>query len=337
MAKKDTGNIDLNGKDVLSDPAMEKVIAAQAKVNELKREVSALRKDREQLLEEYADAQQARKVLRSPSSRPKAGKADTVRMVFGDVHGMRMDHKAVNAVLQDIRLFQPDEIVLLGDIVECGGWLAKHQPVGFVASCDYSYQEDIQAADWFLEEIQMAAPEAVIHYIEGNHEDRVERWVVDQVSAHKREAEFLLNLCGPRQLLRIEDRGIHWYSRHEAHVAGLPRGWIKLDKMHYTHSLTYSKNAARQAAERAAGNVTYGCTHRADTATIILPAVGIVKAFNPGCLSQMQPIWRHSDPTGWSQGYNVEFIARSGNFQVVPVPIWRGESLAGAMIDRLTG
>ena len=32
--------------------------------------------------------------------------------------------------------------------------------------------------------------------------------------------------------------------------------------------------------------------------------------------------------------YGIDIIAKSGNFQRFHVPIWRGESLAGAMIQR---
>jgi hypothetical protein len=45
-------------------------------------------------------------------------------------------------------------------------------------------------------------------------------------------------------------------------------------------------------------------------------------------------MWRHSDPTNWNQGYDIDFITASGNFQRIHVPIWRGESLAGAMVER---
>ena len=154
--------------------------------------------------------------------------------------------------------------------------------------------------------------------------------------ASKRDADFLLSLASPAALLRLKERGIMYYRRSEIYGDGLPRGWIQLGKMYYTHSLTYSKNAARDAAAKTAGNVTYFCTHREDTASIVFPSVGLVKAMNPGCLSQMQPIWKHSDPTSWSQGYQVEYIATSGNFQAIHVPIWRGESLAVAMVERLT-
>jgi hypothetical protein len=272
-----------------------------------------------------------------PKSRPAPAhqsKSESVRVTAGDVHGMMMDRAAVDAFLRDVKTLNPDEIVLGGDIVECGGWLAKHMPIGFVATCDYSYQEDVRAAAWFLDELQEAAPNAALHYLEGNHEDRVERWCVDQTMAHGRDADFLRLAFSPFALLRLEERGIPYYRRTEIYGAGLPRGWMKIGRMFFTHSLAYSKNAARDAAIKTAGNVTYFCTHREDTATVVFPGVGIVKAFNPGCLSQMQPIWKHSDPTSWSQGYGIDFIAKSGSFLRVHVPIWRGESLAGSMITR---
>jgi hypothetical protein len=326
--------VDIKGKIVTGDAAMEKVIEAQARINASKRLSDALKKDRDELLAEYTDLRNARKVPVSPAKAKRTGKAETVRVSFGDVHGMMMDRDAIGAMLRDVKTLNPDEIILGGDIVECGGWLAKHQPIGFVATCDYTYQEDIEAANTFLDALQRAAPQAEVHYIEGNHEDRVERWCVDQTMAHKRDAEFLRQAFAPQFMLRLKDRGIAYYGRHDIHEAGLPRGWIRRGKMFFTHSLTYSKNAARDAASVTAGNVTYFCTHREDSATIVFPAVGIVKAFNPGCMCQMQPIWKHSSPTSWSQGYALDFIAKSGNFQRIHVPIWRGESLAGAMIER---
>jgi hypothetical protein len=319
---------------VSGDDAIRKVIDAQSKLEDMRRELSALRKDRDDLLKEYSDMRNARKVP-TVKAKPRASAGrDRVRVCVGDVHGMMMDKDAVAAFLADVRLLDPDEVVLGGDILECGGWLAKHQPIGFIALSDYSYQEDINAANWFLDELQKAAPRAEFHYIEGNHEDRVERWIVDQVMAHKRDAEFLYEAFSPRSMLRLAERGMPYYRRSEVYVEGCPRGWIKLGKMFFTHTLGRGKNAASQAASKTAGNVTYFCTHREDTATVVFPSVGLVKAFNPGCLCSMQPVWMNSDPTNWSQGYGVDIVTPSENFQRMHVPIWRGESLAGAMIER---
>jgi hypothetical protein len=327
----------IGSRNVSGDTAIGKVIDIQSRMDELRRENAALKKDRSALLSEYQDMQNARPVPKLDTRKAVATRADKVRVSFGDVHGMMMDTAAVQAMFADIKRLDPDEIVIGGDLLECGGWLAKHQPLGFVAQCDYTYQEDVRAANAFLDTLRECAPRAVIHYLEGNHEDRVERWIVDQVMANKRDGQFLMDLASPRVLLRLAERDIAYYRRTEIYADGLPRGWIRLGKMFFTHSLTYSKNAARDAAQKTAGNVSYWCTHREDTASIVFPGVGLVKAFNPGCLCQMQPIWRHSDPTSWSQGYAVDYIAPSENFQRIHVPIWRGESLAVAMVDRFQG
>ena len=324
---------ELAGKTISGDDAIRKVIDAKAEAEKLRREVSALKKDRDDLLAEYTDMRLARPV---PTVKAKARKVggDRIRVSFGDVHGMLMDKEAVAAFLADLKLLDPDEVVIGGDILECGGWLAKHQPLGFISSCDYTYQEDVAAANWFLDEVQKAAPRAVIYYIEGNHEDRVERWIVDETMAHKRDAQFLYDAFSPETMLRLKERGIQFFRRSITYVEGAPRGWIKLGKMFFTHTLGKGKSAAAQAASKTAGNVTFFCTHREDTATIVFPSVGLVKAFNPGCLCSLQPVWMHSDPTSWSHGYAIDVVAASDNFQRLHVPIWRGESLAGAMIER---
>lgn len=327
----------LQGKydgDMLAKPIERRMLEAESRLKEHKIQLNAVKRERDELLSEFMDMRTARPVPKSPAAKLATSKADTVRVSFGDLHGMMMDRGAVAALLRDLRVLDPDEIVMLGDMLECGGFLAQHHAVGFVALTDYSYQEDVKATNWFLDEVQKAAPRAVMHFLVGNHTERIERWCVDKAMSNKLDSQFLLDAIGPQAVLRLNERGVNFYRRSEIYHDGLPRGWLRLGKMCYVHELGLSKNAARDAAIRSAVNVTFGHTHRADEATVVFPGVGIVKAFNHGCLSQVQPIWKHSDPTSWSQGYGIEIIAKSGNFQHIHVPIWRGESLAGAMIER---
>jgi hypothetical protein len=322
---------DLSDKRVSSDQAMGEVIQARAKVIALQKEISAIKRDRDDVYQEFRDLQAAKRP--KPHKSPKASKGDKplVRVIANDVHGSMMDRPAVDAFIADLKRWNPDEIILNGDIVECGGFLAAHHTLGYVAQTSYSYQDDIEAANWFLDEIQKAAPKAVIHYLEGNHEDRVERWVVDQTMRHQRDAEFLRGLVAPNALLQLDARGINFYRRSVEYVPGLPPGWIKLGKIFFVHELSGSKNAARDSVTRTAGNVVYAHTHREDSASVVLPGVGLVKAWNPGCLCQRQPLWRNSDPTGWSHGYAVQFVEESGEFLHLNIPIWEGRSLAGDM------
>lgn len=326
--------LDLRGREVSSDDAIRKVIDAQAKLKEARDEIAALKKDREDLLGEYSDMVGRRKPTKSPMMKRTFSGKDRVRLSCADLHGMMADMSAVEAFLADVRILDPDEVILGGDMVECGGWLAKHMAIGYVAQTTYSYQDDIGACNWFLDNLQQAAPHAKIIFMEGNHEDRVERWCVDQTMSHHRDSEFLRKAFAPQFLLRLAERGIEYVRRSEVHVTGLPPGWIKLGKMYFCHELCGGKSAATAAVAKTGGNVTFFHTHQASTATLVLPAVGIIKAFGVGCLCQRQPLWRHSDPSNWSHGYAIDIIAEDESFQHIDVPIWDGKSLASAMIGR---
>ncbi len=326
---------DLTSKHISGDEVIGEVIAARAKLAKMQRELAAVTKDRDDLLLEYGDLQKA-KYPAPPKPRPRAAtKDDFVRIIINDVHGSTMDREAVEAFLADLKDWNPDEIVLNGDIIECGGFLAAHHTLGYVAQTEYTLQDDIAAGNWLLDEIQKAAPKAVIHYLEGNHEDRIERWIVDQTMRHARESEFLRKLIGPETLLLLNERGVRYYRRGEHHLEGLPPGWIKLGKIFFTHELGGGKNAASSAVGKTAGNVVFAHTHQADESTLVLPGVGLVKAWNPGCLCQRQPLWRHSNPTNWSHGYAVQFVSKSGDFLHLNIPIWGGKSLVGSMRTRM--
>lgn len=331
----ETPGHELSAKRVSGDEAINEVIAARAKVAALKRELSAVTKDRNDLLLEYGDLQKA-KYPAPPKPRARVSKnEDFVRVIANDVHGSIMDRPAVEAFLADLKAWNPDEVVLNGDIIECGGFLAAHHTLGYVAQTEYTLQDDIAVGNWFLDEVQKAAPRAVIHFIEGNHEDRIERWIIDQTMRHARESEFLRLLIGPEKLLRLAERGIRYYGRGKHHIEGLPPGWIKLGKIFFVHELGGGKNAASAAVGRTAGNVVFAHTHQSDESTMVLPGVGLVKAWNPGCLCQRQPLWRHSNPTNWSHGYAVQFIAKSEEFLHLNIPIFEGRSLAGEMMARM--
>lgn len=318
----------LEDRKISSDEVIGDVVAARSNVAKLKRELAAVTKDRNELLVEYSNLQEAKYPVPSKVKVKATKKRELVRVIANDVHGSAMDRQAVGAFLHDLKKWDPDEVILNGDIVECGGFLAAHHTLGYVAQTAYSWQDDIAAGNWLLDEIQKAAPRAVIHFIEGNHEDRVERWIVDQTMRHSRDAEFLRELISPSTLLRLKERGVNYYRRGIHHVQGLPPGWIKLGNIFFVHELGGGKNAASAAVGRTAGNVVYAHTHQEDSATLVLPAVGLVKAWNPGCLCARQPLWRHSNPTGWSHGYAVQFVSSSGEFLHLNVPIWEGRSLA---------
>jgi len=149
------------------------------------------------------------------------GADDIIRVIVPDTHGALVDTGALAALLSDVKTLDPHEIILLGDHVDCGGFLAQHHVMGYVADADYTYEEDIAAANAFLDALQKAAPRAKIEYIEGNHERRVETWCVTQTLRNRKDAEGLRNLLSPEFRLSLKERGIAYY-RQGNFYDGLP-------------------------------------------------------------------------------------------------------------------
>lgn len=106
-------------------------------------------------------------------ARPATG-STRLRIIIPDSHGNHIDEGAMSAFLADLKSLKCDkstEIVMLGDHLDCGGWLAQHHVLGYVAEIgETSYVNDFKSANFFLDEIMSRANGATIHYIEGNHE-----------------------------------------------------------------------------------------------------------------------------------------------------------------------
>lgn len=101
-----------------------------------------------------------------------------------DTHGCYVDPEAISAFLGDLESISGSvrEIVMLGDHLECGAFLAGHYTLGYVSEADFSHQQDIDACNDLLDKIQKTCPKANIWYIEGNHERRIVRWCMTQRS-----------------------------------------------------------------------------------------------------------------------------------------------------------
>jgi hypothetical protein len=240
-----------------------------------------------------------------------------------------MNRAAVAAFLGDVKKLQPHEIYLLGDIIDCGGFLAAYHTWGYVAESTYTYDDDVLAANLFLDHLPAAAPNAKIELVEGNHEQRVEKWCITTAmrGGNPRDAEGLLKRNAPQYLLKLAERGIPYYRMSECYDGLTVPGTIKRGKMHYTHgSFVTAKHATDKILGKFAGNVSFGNTHREQAERVRRVGSGIVGAYNAGCLCEIQPLWQNTNPTDWTHGHGVEFVAQSGSFLRINVPIIDGTS-----------
>lgn len=266
-----------------------------------------------------------RKKAPKASGRTK-GKASFVRLLFGDVHGEHLDKAAVAAFLADVSILQPKEIVCIGDLIDCGGFLSAHKTLGVVAELAITYEEDVAAGNMILDELQTRAPGAPFVYIEGNHENRVNRWICEQVLGNAANADYLRRLFGTAAVLNLEKRGVRFIERH-SHYDGLSiSGAVKLAPHGIaTHGeQACGKYASNRLLERLGESVFHGHTHRLG-AVYAERVTGPIGAFNTGCLCQLRPLYMLTKTTDWMHGYVAQVCSNDG-FLAVPVPIIGGRS-----------
>jgi hypothetical protein len=299
---------------------------------ELKAELALTRRQLELVTQELTASRKVKPInLELPKRRPKL-KGDIIRVAIPDTHGAKVDKRALAACLSDVKTMQPQEVILLGDHVDCGGFLAQHHVMGYVAETAYSYSDDVSAANDMLDALQLAATNAKIEYLEGNHCRRVETWCITGTLRHPKDAEMLRQALAPEFRLKLKDRGIPYYRQSVCYDGLTVPGVIKRGKCFYFHGFSTAKFAVSTTQSKVAGNCVFAHTHRAQSDITSPISTGEIGAWNPGCLCEKQPLWQHTRPTDWTHGYAVQLISHTGKFLHLNVPIIDGASLLTSLI-----
>ncbi len=252
-----------------------------------------------------------------------------LRVCVPDSHGEHIDLPARDAFLRDLKSLNPDEVVLLGDHIDCGGVFTSHAR-SYTNEMTESFEDDTDATNAFFDLLQKAAPKARIHYLEGNHEARIERWAAQTFPSAK-DARKFLRAMGPEAVLKLKDRGIKYYRGDTCYQGiGIP-GTIRLGKVYFTHGISASSNATQVHLVRFGDNVVHGHTHRAASVHGRTVRSGVIGAWCPGTLAKLQPLYRHTAPTNWSHGYGLQAVSHTGRFVHFNVPLVNGESMLGAV------
>lgn len=262
----------------------------------------------------------------------------TLRVLVPDSHGCFIDQAAAAAMIADIKMLQPASIILLGDHLDCGGFLAEHHTWGYVAEADYTFEDDCNATNQFLDAIQAAAPAATIEYLEGNHERRIEKWIVTDAlrcgKGSRQDVAMLNKLFSTEIVLHLAKRGIPIYKQGEWYDGCHVPGTIKRDNCYFTHGQYTAKAAAAAHLSKYNANVWFGHTHRMDLATKRTVASGPIGAWNPGCLCQLQPFWQHQNLTDWVNGYGIQLVQSGLGHLNLQIPIIDNVSYLSPLINR---
>ena len=260
----------------------------------------------------------------------KAAKGSYVRVFCPDTHGHSIDPAAAAAFLKDLKLLRPRKLYLLGDHLDCSGFLSQHFTLGHLSELEHTYEDDVASCNDFLDRVQAAIdPQCSIIYLEGNHEARIEKWIINAVLRNGQDGAFLRRLMGPEAVLHLDKRNIRYISKGKFYDGCKIQGTIKDGSLYITHGTRHGRGAAQSMLQRFGANVVFGHIHRLMSASSRTVAGGEIHAWSCGCLSLQQPTYMHCDPSEFVQGYGIQ-IVRGRSYLHVNVPITDGvSSLSG--------
>ena len=291
--------------------------------------------DRTKQLEKIIERQQAQiERLRRPRTRPskptarKNGKQRPFLHVFcGDSHGAYEDKAAVSAFLSDLAILKPKRLTHVGDVLEAGTFLAQHHVIGTVAESEYTFEDDVLAANNFWDGVHHATPNTELDLIEGNHDCRIEKACVTWALQKQIDAAYLRKLFSPEVVLNLEKRGIKFTKRTDYAPGVSVSGTRKLDfGMLVQHGESaISANGTMNLLRRLGTHVIHGNNHRLGV-VYLETAKGVIVGMATGCLCQRRRLWNLTRCTDWVHGYGVMVVEPGKGFTCFPVPIIDGVS-----------
>lgn len=246
------------------------------------------------------------------------------------------DEQAMAVALSVIRYAKPDLIVNLGDFVDLAEFGRFEQEPAFAMTT----QAGLDRAHLFLAEQRKAAPSAEIVMLEGNHDRRLQKSIINNAKAafglrQANTPESWPVLSMPH-LLRLDDLGV-------TYVEGYPAGehWIN-DNLVAIHGAKVRSNGSTAAAviddERV--SVIFGHVHRIELQHKTRRTRDGAKrnfAATPGCLCRLDgavPSTKSSTDVfgrpvagweNWQHGVGVvDYEPGDGRFHLELVPIHDG-------------
>lgn len=224
-----------------------------------------------------------------------------------DTHRPYHDQRVWALMLKAAQAFKPDVITTLGDFADFYA-VSSHSKNPQRAAC---LEDEIRDVREGLDELgQLGAKE--LHFVSGNHEDRLDRYIMQNASA-------LWGMANISDVLGLKDKGWKYtpYKRH-----------LTLGKLHITHEVgNAGKYAHYQAQSAFESNVIIGHTHRIGYTVVGnakgKPHVGAMLGWL-GSFEDVDYMHRVKALRDWAHGFGIGYQTSDGAVHVTPVPVVNG-------------
>ena len=225
-------------------------------------------------------------------------------VILPDIHTKLAISKEYKVVKKYIAANNPDEIVILGDFMEVEAFSAWDSKKRMLME-GRRYAKEVAFANKELDFLQKHCKK--ITFIEGNHENRVERYIEENP-----ELDGIINIP---IVLKLKERGIEWFTEGE---------FYKISKMYFTHGISTTQAHAKATMMKIGANICYGHTHRYDTYMMNMELQTPHTAYGLGCLCNKKPYWARNKMMGWINQFAV-MEYKGDIFNLYPITIIKGK------------
>lgn len=169
--------------------------------------------------------------------------------VIGDIHGPWEDEKAVDLFLYICKDMEITHLVFNGDVLDFYN-INSHGPKD--PEIQTSLEDEMNWGKAFFKRVRKMLPDVKIVFLYGNHEDRLNRFIMKNCPA-------FTNMLRLENQLELDKLDIEWYPYNERYRIGETDLFIQ-------HSPpSYSENAANTSLKHKIDqDHIWGCSHRTD-------------------------------------------------------------------------
>lgn len=236
-------------------------------------------------------------LVTATNNKPKPG--NHLVVAVPDTHVPYQDEAALACVQHVIEILRPRKVLVLGDFIDATAF--STHPVKSLAevAAKNFYESEIAPANRELDRFQKYSDELI--YISGNHCSRLERIA----AALGGPFGAVYNLVSPQTLLSANRKNFTWipYNSHLAHYTVANDLWAFHGWTHSTHAAYAHLHALRSISG------IFGHIHRQQSYAVRDPVTNrVIKAWSPGCLTKLQPLWMLNSPTNWVHGFDLIYV-----------------------------
>ncbi len=232
-------------------------------------------------------------------------------LVLSDIHFPYHDRDALMAALMEGKRREIDSILLNGDILDF------YQLSKFTKDFrKKSVKAEIDTFRYFIDQLKQRFPEATIYFKFGNHEQRLERWIMNN-------GQMFDGLFNIENIVHFNDHGITYLKDN----IGVKFGKLNIIHGHEIRTSMGVVNIARTYYGKAQSNILLGHWHQNQeyiTKNIHGETHG---AWAQGCLCQLDAEYTYGI-NQWNHGFSiVDKINAAGDFKLKLYRIKDGELL----------